>query len=565
MPQDFDVSCPKCGETIHLNETLAGPAISRIRLEADISIKKAHEEAEAKIHKVTTLEGVLAAKELELVEKEASVSAHVNQAMAVERTRIAATERENILKELSPEMEAERAKAKDLQEKLETAQRAELKLRQEKEAIDQRAQDLELEVARKVDEQRKAIHAQACKETEEASQQKLAEAQRELLDLQTEAHEKRVLATTLSATLAAKELELAEKEASVTTQVNQALASERKRIAATERENILKELSPELEAERAKARDYKAKLETAQHAELLLRGEKEAIDERSQNLELEVARKIDEQRRAIHEQASKDSEEAARLKIAEKDKTIADMQLKLQEAQRKATQGSQQLQGEVLELDFEATLRQLFPQDTIEPVKTGSRGGDILQRVLGQMARPVGTIFWETKRAQSWGGDWTTKAKQDAAEAKAEVTLIVSEVLPKGIQDFGFYDGIWCVAPTHAVMLGLAIRQGVISTAEARQGVAGRETKKERLYDYMIGPEFRATIEGIALPFKELHDELAAEKRSTLTRWRRQEKRLERVLTNIAALQGDLQGIAGSEMPQITGFELEASESNLLE
>jgi hypothetical protein len=218
-----------------------------------------------------------------------------------------------------------------------------------------------------------------------------------------------------------------------------------------------------------------------------------------------------------------------------------------------------------LELDFEATLRQLFPQDTIDPVKTGARGGDILQRVRGQMARPIGTIFWEAKRAQSWGGDWTTKAKQDAAEAKAEVTLIVSEVLPKGIHDFGYYDGVWCVAPALAVMLGLAIRQGVISTAEARQGVAGRETKKERLYDYMIGPEFRTTIEGIALPFKELSDELAAEKRSTLTRWRRQEKRLERVLTNIAALQGDLQGIAGSEMPQITGFELEASVSNLLE
>jgi len=505
MPQDFDVNCPKCGETIHLNETLAGPAISRIRLEADISIKKAQEQAEAKISTLTTLEGVLAAKELELAEKEAAVSALVNQAMAVERTRIAATERENILKELSPEIEAERAKAKDLREKLETAQRAELGLRREKEAIDQRAQDLELEVARKVDEQRKAIHALACKETEEAAQLKLAEAQRELSDLQAQAHENSTLAASLSANLAAKELELAEKEASVTTQVNQALASERKRIAAAERENILRELSPELEEERAKARDYKAKLEVAQNAELLLRQEKEAIDERSQNLELEVARKIDEQRRSIHEQASRDSEEAARLKIAEKDKTIADMQLKLQEAQRKATQGSQQLQGEVLELDFEATLRQLFPQDTIEPVKTGSRGGDILQRVLGQMARPVGTIFWETKRAQSWGGDWTTKAKQDAAEAKAEVILIVSEVLPKGIHDFGLYDGIWCVAPTHAVMLGLAIRQGVISTAEARQGVAGRETKKERLYDYMIGPEFRATIEGIALPFKELY------------------------------------------------------------
>jgi len=106
----------------------------------------------------------------------------------------------------------------------------------------------------------------------------------------------------------------------------------------------------------------------------------------------------------------------------------------------------------------------------------------------------------------------------------------------------------------------MALRQGIISTAEARQGVLGRETKKERLYDYMIGPEFRAVVEGIALPFRELNDELTAEKRATLSRWKRQERRIERVLMSVASLQGDLQGIAGSEMPELPGFEVEDSD-----
>jgi hypothetical protein len=565
MPQDLDIRCPKCGEAIHLDETLAAPVISRIRLEASTSIKKAQEEADAKVFKAATLQTALAAKEVELVEKEASIQTQVNQALAIERKKIAATERENILKELSPEMEAERAKAKDLQDRLETSQRAELQLRQERERVDERAKNLELEIARKVDEQRKAIHEQACRETEEAAQAKINEAEKALFALQDEIDAKGTLANTLAATLAEKEKELAEKEASVQTLVIQAVAVERKKIVATERENLLKELSPEIDAERARSKDLEDKLDAALRAELQLRQQKQAIDDRARNLELEIARKVDEQRKVIHEQAYKDADDASRLKIAEKDKTISDMQLKLEEAQRKATQGSQQLQGEVLELDFESTLRQLFPQDMIEPVKTGTRGGDILQRVLGQMTRPVATIFWETKRAQAWGGDWTTKAKKDAAESKAEVALIVSEALPKGIQGFGLYEGVWCVAPSHAVMLGLAIRQGVISTAEARQGAVGRENKKDRLYDYMIGPEFRATVEGIALPFRELYDELTAEKRATLSRWKRQEKRLERVLANIACLQGDLQGIAGSEMPQLPGFELEASGSTLLE
>ena len=375
-----------------------------------------------------------------------------------------------------------------------------------------------------------------------------------------EADAKLAKATNLEATLAIRERELVENEASIQTQVNKAIAAERPKIVAAERVNLLKELSPELEAERAKSKELQEKLTTTQRAELQLRNEKNAVDQRAKDIDLEVARKVDGDRKAIQEQASKDASEAARLKLAEKDKTISDMQIKLEEAQRKATQGSQQLQGDVLEIDFESTLRRMFPQDTIEPVKTGVRGGDILQRILGEMGRPVGTMFWETKRAQAWGGDWTTKAKQDAAEAKAEIATIVSEVLPKGISGFGPYDGVWCSTPAHAVVLAVALRQGIISTAEARQGAMGRETKKDRLYDYMIGPEFRATIEGIALPFHELNDELMTEKKATLARWKRQERRIERVLTNVASLQGDLQGIAGNEMLQLPGFELESGD-----
>ncbi len=197
----------------------------------------------------------------------------------------------------------------------------------------------------------------------------------------------------LEAKAAAKERELADREGSLQTLVDRKIAAERPKIAAAERENLLKELSPELEAERAKTKALQAKLTTSQKAELDLRREKDAVDQRAKDIDLEIARKVDEQRNAIQEQARNDVEEAHRLEIAEKDKKLSDTVQKLEEAQRKATQGSQQLQGDVLEIDFESTLRRMFPQDTIEPVKTGVRGGDILQRVLGEMCRPVGTIF----------------------------------------------------------------------------------------------------------------------------------------------------------------------------
>jgi len=363
--------------------------------------------------------------------------------------------------------------------------------------------------------------------------------------------------------LALKQRELAERESSIQAQVNQAIALQRSEIVKQEREIVQKETANQLGAEREKARQLSIELEQAQKAELALRQEKDGLDARAKQLDLEVARLVDSQRRAIEERVSRETEDEFRLRMAEKDKTIADMREKLEEANRKAVQGSQQLQGEVMELEFEYSLQQAFPQDLVEAVKTGIRGGDVLQHILGQMSRPAGTIFWETKRAQAWGGDWAAKARQDAAESRAEIAVIVSEVLPKGVRDFAYYDGVWVTRPCFAGPLGIALRHGIIACAEARQGAIGRESKKDRLYTYMTGPEFRAAIESIALPFKELHDELAAEKRATLARWRRQERRIERVLNGVATFQGDLQGLVGSEIPAIAGFEMEDGDDEM--
>lgn len=359
---------------------------------------------------------------------------------------------------------------------------------------------------------------------------------------------------------AAKEKLLAEREAALQAQVDQRVAAERSRIAEQERANAKAEMTLELGAERKRRTELEEKLQGAQAAELALRQEKDAIEARAKALDLEVARRVDADRKAIRERAEQEAHEKHRLEMLEKDKTITDMRQKLAEAERKGAQGSQQLQGEVLEQDFESALRSAFPQDVIEAVKAGQRGGDVLQHVLGQLGRSIGTIFWELKRTQAWGGDWSAKARQDAASVRAEVAVIVSDALPKGIEHFGPYEGVWVTRPAYATMLGAALRHGLMQTVEARGAAEGRETKMERLYAYMIGPEFRATLEGIAQPFVSLQSELASEKRATLARWKRQEKHLERVLGSVAALQGDLQAIAGAEMPELPGFVQEVEE-----
>ena len=65
-----------------------------------------------------------------------------------------------------------------------------------------------------------------------------------------------------------------------------------------------------------------------------------------------------------------------------------------------------QLQGEALELELEATLQVHFPMDSIEPVKKGEFGGDVIQRVLSPIGLPCGAILWETKRTKNWSAGW---------------------------------------------------------------------------------------------------------------------------------------------------------------
>ena len=265
--------------------------------------------------------------------------------------------------------------------------------------------------------------------------------------------------------------------------------------------------------------------------------------------DLEKKRQLEKERKTIKSEVHKTVDEETRLKLAEKDKTIADMEKKVIEAQRTAAQGSQQTQGEVLELDIQDALERKFPLDEIEEVKKGQRGADIRQEVYSAPGVRAGTILWETKNAENWGADWIQKVKQDARDSKAEIPVIVSTVLPKGVRVLGEVDGVWVCEPAFATVIGVALRTGLIEASDARRATEGAATKAELLYQYMMSPEFRSWLEGIAEPFKQMQSDLVSEKRTMYARWNKREKQLERVMTSVAGLSGDLQGIAGDELP----------------
>ena len=159
--------------------------------------------------------------------------------------------------------------------------------------------------------------------------------------------------------------------------------------------------------------------------------------------------------------ARREAEDGMKLKVAEKDETISSMQKKIEEFKQKAEQGSQQLQGEVQELELENLLHRKFPFDVVEPVPKGEFGGDALQRVNSGSGTPCGSILWEFKRTKNWSDGWLAKLREDQRSAKAEVCVLVSQVLPKGVEAFDLMDGVGVASPRVIIPVAMMLRQGL--------------------------------------------------------------------------------------------------------
>ena len=190
----------------------------------------------------------------------------------------------------------------------------------------------------------------------------------------------------------------------------------------------------------------------------------------------------------------------------EKDQTITAMQRQIEELKRRAEQGSQQLQGEVQELELEAILTAKFPRDTIQPVAKGEFGGDVLHRVMGPLNQICGTILWESKRTKNWSDGWLPKLREDQRAAKAEIAIIISQVLPKDIDTFGFTGGVWVADPKVALPVAMALRQTLIEVAAARHACEGQQTKMEMVYGYLTGPRFRQRVQAIVEAFSSMKE-----------------------------------------------------------
>lgn len=378
------------------------------------------------------------------------------------------------------------------------------------------------------------------------------------------------------AEVAAREANLRDKEkqllesqrtldAKVADQVAAQLQSERARLIAEEARKAKQASAAELEG---KARELtelqevlksrEAKLAEAQQAQAELLKKERELNDAKRELELTIEKRVTDGLSEARTQAQRAAEESLKLKMMEKDQTITSMQQKIEELKQKAEQGSQQLQGEVQELELENLLRVKFPFDSIEPVAKGEFGGDAVQRVMNSSGQACGSILWESKRTKNWSDGWLVKLREDQRSAKAEIAVLVSQALPKGVETFDVVDSVWVTHPRAALPVATVLRNTLLQVNMARQVSEGQQTKTEMVYQYLTGPRFRQRVEAIVEAFSSMKEDLDKEKKVIMKQWAKREEQIERVMCSTVGMYGDLQGIAGKSLQEIEGLEFKA-------
>lgn len=290
--------------------------------------------------------------------------------------------------------------------------------------------------------------------------------------------------------------------------------------------------------ERSKLIEEKAKENTEKHLDLMLQKNNEQIEEIKKNYQFELKQ----------------------LQVQlEQQKKLAE------EMQKRAGQGSMQLQGEVQEIILEELLMKIYPQDIIEPVPKGFTGADVIQLVYNDFRNECGKIIYESKRTKNFSEEWIQKLKDDQMSAKASIAILVSDILPKDMDRFGEKNGVWICTFNEVRQVSFILREMIVKEFSMMESQKNSGDKMLMLYNYLTSSDFKQRIDNILDAFYSMKKDLEKEKRAFARIWKEREIQIERVITNTIQLHGTFTGIAGNSIPALESLNLIDDESNFLE
>jgi len=353
-----------------------------------------------------------------------------------------------------------------------------------------------------------------------------------------------------------KEDEFRKKEDAIRNELNEALAKQKSNIEESLKKSIAGDYENKLKMLADSNLQNEAKLKEAREKELVFLKKEQDLQIKEAELEINLQKKLNSERNILMETIAKQEEEKNALKLKEFQKQIEDQKKLIDEMQRKAEQGSMQLQGEVQELALEELLKSAFPFDIIEEVGKGIKGADCVHIIRNSMGSECGKIIYESKRTKAFTNEWIEKLKNDMRAQQADIAVIVTETMPKDMDRFGMKDGVWICNFSEIKSLAFVLRDSLIKIQAVAVSQDNRGDKMQLLYNYLTSNEFKQQIEAIVEGFTALKEGISKEKIAMEKLWKEREKQLEKVILNTTHFYGSVKGIAGNAIGDINTLEL---------
>lgn len=342
-------------------------------------------------------------------------------------------------------------------------------------------------------------------------------------------------------------------------EINKRLIAEKQKIQSELQQSLTKTITSDFENQmkllQQNLADNEGKLKSARSKELEFLQKEQALINKELELELSVQKQLQQERekltediRKIEEQKISAKEHDFVMKVKELEKQLDDQKKLAEEMRRKSEQGSMQLQGEVQELLLEELLQSTFPFDKIEEVGKGVRGADCIQNVRNQFGNETGKIIYESKRTKDFGGDWIEKLKTDMRNFGADVAVIVTQTLPKGMERFGEKDGVYICTFTEVKSVALLLRNAILKIYDAKKGQENKGDKMALLYDYLVGNEFIGQWSAMREGFKNLRNLLQKERDDFEKNWKKKQLIIEKIINSSLQISGSMEGISGTDV-----------------
>lgn len=326
-----------------------------------------------------------------------------------------------------------------------------------------------------------------------------------------------------------------------------------------EKEAELKNLQTELGEKSKQVADLRK-----QEGELLR--QKRQLEESQAGIDAEIEKRLATERESLVAQLKEKAHNDNALAMKQKDMVIEQMKTQVEDMKRRMEQGSTQLQGEAQELVLEEMLRDTHRFDTIEEIKKGENGADILQVIFNRLGQKCGSILYESKNTKAFSESWVQKLKEDMLLKKADLGVIVTQAMPKGVSTFEQREeNLWICSFEHLKALTFVLRAALLRVDEVRIVQANQGEKSKMLYDYLMGNDFKNQLKAVHDTFAAMHASLFKEKKAATANFKKREKEMERIMINLSGIAGSINGISGQTVAEFAEFEVVEEELALLE